>query len=66
MFKINELKESIPSEIMTKLKNRLNILGLSGGKDSVATAILLYYLHFLLLSLLLPPASALPPVHQFL
>jgi 3'-phosphoadenosine 5'-phosphosulfate sulfotransferase (PAPS reductase)/FAD synthetase len=44
MFKINELKESIPSEIMTKLKNRLNILGLSGGKDSVATAILLYYL----------------------
>lgn len=43
-MKISELKQLISPEVMHTLRNRLNILGLSGGKDSVATAILLYYL----------------------
>ena len=43
-MKINELRQKIPPELLYMLKNKLNIVGLSGGKDSVATCILLYYL----------------------
>ena len=41
---INKLKSRIPPKILKRLKTRLNIVGLSGGKDSVATCILLYYM----------------------
>lgn len=37
-------KKDIPTEILNLLNSRLNIVGLSGGKDSVATCILLHYL----------------------
>ena len=43
-MKLSEIKQSISPEILSLLKSRVNILSLSGGKDSVATAILLYYL----------------------
>jgi 3'-phosphoadenosine 5'-phosphosulfate sulfotransferase (PAPS reductase)/FAD synthetase len=33
--------EVLPKDVLNALKNRLNIVGLSGGKDSVATCILL-------------------------
>ena len=42
--RIKELKKKIPRRIMKRLKSRINIVGLSGGKDSVATCILLHYL----------------------
>ena len=38
------LKKRIPRKILKKLKTKTNIVGLSGGKDSVATCILLHYL----------------------
>jgi tRNA(Ile)-lysidine synthase TilS/MesJ len=41
---VRELKSRIPKKILRKLKTRLNIVGLSGGKDSVATCILLHYM----------------------
>ena len=43
-MKISEIKNSIPSMVLQTLQNKLNIVGLSGGKDSVATCVLLYYL----------------------
>lgn len=43
-MKLSELRENIPSETLQSLKTKTNIVGLSGGKDSVATCILLYYL----------------------
>ena len=42
--RIAELKKNIPDEVLKILKTRTNIVGLSGGKDSVATCILLHYL----------------------
>lgn len=41
---ICELKRKIPKKILKRLRTRLNIVGLSGGKDSVATCILLHYM----------------------
>ena len=41
---IEELNKKIPKKVLRRLKSRLNIVGLSGGKDSVATCILLHYL----------------------
>lgn len=43
-MRLNELKSQIPRETLNLLQNQTNIVGLSGGKDSVATCILLYYL----------------------
>ena len=43
-MRLSEIKKEIPTEVLSLLKNKLNIVGLSGGKDSVATCILLYYL----------------------
>ncbi len=43
-MKLQEIKSNIPKDTLKLLKNRLNIVGLSGGKDSVATCIFLYYL----------------------
>lgn len=43
-MKLSELRENIPPETLQSLKTKTNIVGLSGGKDSVATCILLYYL----------------------
>ena len=46
MMNINtkELKSHIPSDIRKRLYEQTNIVGLSGGKDSVATCILLRHL----------------------
>lgn len=43
-MKIAEIKKRIPTETLNMLKSKTNIVGLSGGKDSVATCVLLYYL----------------------
>lgn len=43
-MKISDLRNNIPSDTLKQLKNQNNIVALSGGKDSVATCILLYYL----------------------
>ena len=41
---IKALKKKIPRRILKRLESRVNIVGLSGGKDSVSTCILLHYL----------------------
>lgn len=41
---IAQLKTKIPKDVLRLLETRTNIVGLSGGKDSVATCILLHYL----------------------
>ena len=40
---VEEVRKKIPSNTMELLSSRTNIVGLSGGKDSVATCILLHY-----------------------
>lgn len=42
--KIAELRNKIPGDLLKSLETQTNIVGLSGGKDSVATCILLHYL----------------------
>lgn len=41
---ILSLEKRIPRKVLKKLRTKTNIVGLSGGKDSVATCILLHYL----------------------
>ena len=43
-MRLSEIRQNISPDVLSLLKSRTNIVGLSGGKDSVATCILLYYL----------------------
>lgn len=44
MMKIHDIKQNIGPELLKTIRDKINIVGLSGGKDSVATCVLLYYL----------------------